>query len=107
MTSHKFVGSVERIFENMPKSLEWQSFYSNDPNLLVDTCIEVRDVAIQHDLNESQTWAPAKDAAYLRPFPAKPGPMIGNVRLGPDPGVERGICFSIPIRASVLTNPPR
>ncbi len=96
------MGSVERISKNMPKSLEWQSSYTRDLNLLVDTCIEAQDAAIQHDLNKSQTCALARDAAYPRPFPAKPGPMIDMFRLGPDPCVERGIGFSTQIRASVL-----
>ncbi len=77
-----------------------------DLNLLVDTCIEVQDGAIQHDLNKSQTRALAKDAVYPRPFPAKPGPMFANVRLGSGPSGERGICFSIPIELAALTNPP-
>ncbi len=106
MTSHKVVGSVERIFETMPKPLEWRSFYSNDLNLLVGTCLEAQDAAIQHNLNKSQTRALAKDAVYPRPFPAKPGPMFANVPLGYGPSGERGICFSIPIELSVLTNPP-
>ncbi len=106
MTSHKFMGRVERIFENRPKSLEWQSFIGHDLDLLVDTCIEVQGAAIQHDLNRAQTAALAKDAVYPRPFPAKPGPLIANVRLCPDPGAERGICFSSPIRVPVLTNAP-
>ena len=98
---------VERIFKNMPKSLEWRSFYMHDLNLIVDTCIEAQDAAIQHGLNESQTLALTEEEVYPRPFQAKPGPMIGNVRLGPGPSAERGICFSIPTMASVLTNPPR
>ena len=31
---HKFVGSVEQIFKNLPKSLEWRSFYTHDLPLL-------------------------------------------------------------------------
>ncbi len=41
-TSHKFMGSVEKIFKNLPKPLEWRSFYNNDLNLLVQAPQEVR-----------------------------------------------------------------
>jgi len=60
LTSHKFVGSVEQIFKNLPKSLEWRSFYTHDLPLLVDICKEVQDISIQHNLNKSQTSALAK-----------------------------------------------
>ncbi len=30
LTSHKFVGSVEKIFKNLPKPLEWRSFLNNE-----------------------------------------------------------------------------
>ncbi len=43
MTSHKLVGSVEKIFENLPKPLKWRSFYRSDLDLLVDSCIEVQE----------------------------------------------------------------
>jgi len=48
LTSHKFMGSVEKIFKNLPKSLEWRSFYNNDLPLLMDFCKEVQEVSIQH-----------------------------------------------------------
>jgi len=35
-TSHKFVRRVEKIFKNLPKSLEWRSFYIKDLPLLMD-----------------------------------------------------------------------
>jgi hypothetical protein len=38
LTSHKFMGSVEKIFKNLPKPLEWRSFYNNDLPLLMDFC---------------------------------------------------------------------
>ena len=41
MTSHKFMGSVQQIFKNLPKPLEWQFFYTNDLPLLLSTCKEV------------------------------------------------------------------
>ena len=48
LTSHKFVGSVEKIFKNLPKPLEWRSFYNNDLPLLIDFCEEVQEISIQH-----------------------------------------------------------
>jgi hypothetical protein len=42
LTSHKFMGSVEKIFKNLPKSLEWRSFYTHDLTLLVDICKDVQ-----------------------------------------------------------------
>jgi hypothetical protein len=52
LTSHKFVGSVEKIFKNLPKPLEWRSFLNNDLPLLVDICKEVQEVSIQPQLSE-------------------------------------------------------
>ena len=60
LTSHKFVGSVEKIFKNLPKPLQWRSFFNHDLPLLVDFCEEVQEVSIQHRLNRSQTRALAK-----------------------------------------------
>ena len=57
---HKFMEQVEQIFKNLPKPLEWRSFYNNDLPLLMDFCEEVREVSIQHHLNKSQTRALAK-----------------------------------------------
>ena len=56
-TSHKFVGRVEKIFKNLPKPLEWRSFFNHDLPLLIDFCEEVRDVSIRQRLNRSQTRA--------------------------------------------------
>jgi len=41
---HKFVEQVDKIFKNLPKSLEWRSFYTHDLPLLVDICKEVQDI---------------------------------------------------------------
>ena len=60
MTSHKFVGRVQQIFKNLPKPLEWRSFYIHDLPLLLSTCKEVQDASIQHNLNKSQIKALAK-----------------------------------------------
>ena len=51
---------VEKIFQKLPKPLDWRSFYNNDLNLIVDICMEVQDASIQHNLNKSQTRALAK-----------------------------------------------
>ena len=55
--SHKFMGQVEKIFKNLPKPLEWRSFYNNDLLIVIDFCEEVQEVSIQHQLNKSQTRA--------------------------------------------------
>ena len=60
LTSHKFVGSVEKIFKKLPKPLEWRSFFNHDLPLLMDFCEEVQEVSIHHRLNRSQTRALAK-----------------------------------------------
>ena len=57
MTSHKFMGSVEKVFKNLPKPLEWRSFYNNDLKLIVETDQEVRRVSTREELNKSQTSA--------------------------------------------------
>ncbi len=60
MTSHKFMGRVEQMFRNLPKPLEWRSFYNNDLPLLIDFSEEVREASVEHHLNKSQTRALAK-----------------------------------------------
>ena len=52
-----FVIQVEENFRNLPKSLEWQSFYVHDIPLALDICEEVREEAIRRGLNRSQTRA--------------------------------------------------
>ena len=44
---NKFVKQVDKIFKNLPKSLEWQSFYIHDLPLLMDISKEVQEVSIQ------------------------------------------------------------
>lgn len=56
-TSNKFIGRVEKLFNNLPKPVEWLSFYNNDLPLLIDFCEEVRDVSIRQRLNRSQARA--------------------------------------------------
>ena len=52
LTSHKFMGSVEKIFKNLPKPLEWRSFYTHDLPLLMDFCQEVQEVSTQLSLTQ-------------------------------------------------------
>ena len=68
-TSSRFAGRVEKIFNNLPKPLEWQSFYNNDLPLLMDFCEEVREASMQHRRNKSQTRALEKlRSASIREF---------------------------------------
>ncbi len=52
LTSHKFVGSLEKIFKNLPKPMEWRSFYTHVLTLLVDICKEVQEVSTQLSLTQ-------------------------------------------------------
>ncbi len=54
------MGRADQIFKNLPKPLEWRSFYTNDLPLLLSTCKEIQDASIQHNLNKSQIKALAK-----------------------------------------------
>ena len=56
----KFTQQVEQIFRNLPKPLEWLSFYLNDFPLLMNFCEEVQDASVKHHLNKSQTRSLAK-----------------------------------------------
>jgi len=56
LTSHKFMGSVEKIFKNLPKPLEWRSFYSNDLPLLMDICQEIQEVSTGNVSGQKQFW---------------------------------------------------
>ncbi len=51
-TSRKFAGRVVKIFENLPKPLEWRSFYRHDLPILMDFCEEAREVSIRPQLSE-------------------------------------------------------
>ena len=55
--SHTYMGQVKKIFENLPKPLEWRSFYNNDLPILMDICKEVREEAIRRGLNRLQIRA--------------------------------------------------
>ena len=63
---NKFVKQVDKIFKNLPKPLEWQSFYVNDFPLLMDICKEVQEISIQHNLNKSQTRALAQKLGVIQ-----------------------------------------
>jgi len=43
----KFAQQVEKIFKNLPKPLEWRSFYRHGLPLLMDICKEVHDASIR------------------------------------------------------------
>ena len=82
--SRKFAGQVEKIFKNLPKPLEWQSFYVNDFPLLMDICKEVQDISIQHNLNKSQTRALAKlNAVSEREFQRIVNPQPSSQKIEP------------------------
>ena len=67
LTSHKFVGSVEKIFKNLPKPLQWRSFFNHDLPLLIDFCEEVQEISIQH-----RPWPrPDMQAMNTKTLPAK------------------------------------
>ena len=53
----KFAQQVGKIFKNLPKPLEWRSFYRHDLPILMDISEEVRKVSIQKGLNRSQIGA--------------------------------------------------
>ncbi len=53
----KFTIQVEEIFENLPKSVEWRSFFLNDLPLAMDITEEVREASNQNGLNRAQTRA--------------------------------------------------
>jgi hypothetical protein len=93
---HKFVEQVDQIFKNLPKSLEWRSFYNHDLTLLVDICKEVQDISIQHNLNKSQTRALAKlNAVSESEFQRIVNPQPSSQKIEPSsdnqPSVNRAL----------------
>jgi hypothetical protein len=60
--THKFMCKVESIFSNLPKAIEWRSFYNNDLPLITTLDEEVTQVAIEQKLNKSQ----AKELGKLK-----------------------------------------
>ena len=58
--SHKFMGQVESIFQNLPKPLEWRSFLAHDLILLTDIPSIVQKASVKHKSNKAQTKALAR-----------------------------------------------
>ena len=54
---NKFVKQVEKIFNTLPKRLEWKSFYLHDLPLITDICDEIRKISVENQLNKAQTKA--------------------------------------------------
>ena len=79
LTSHKFMGSVEKIFKNLPKLLEWQSCYVNDLPLLMDICKQVQEISIQ------------------------PRPWPSANRVGPSYRKQRGQIYTIDTELFILS----
>ena len=84
-TSHKFVRRVENIFANLPKPLEWRSFYNHDLPLLIDFCEEVQEISIQ-----PRPWPrPGLQSVGIRRLLAKycdDNPMFHRCRARAGPG---------------------
>jgi hypothetical protein len=55
--SHKFMGQLEKNFQNLPKPLKWWFFYNNDLPILMDTSQEVQEVSDCQRLNKSKIQA--------------------------------------------------
>ena len=90
---NKFVKQAEKIFKNLPKSLEWQSFYVHDLPILVDISEDVKNASIRNGLNRSQTKALANlKAASVKEF--KRVISKGNGRPSSDPVVVAGRKYS-------------
>jgi hypothetical protein len=53
----KFTIQVSKIFNNLPKHLEWISFYDYGLPILMDIYEEVREASNQNQLNQAQTRA--------------------------------------------------
>ena len=48
---------LEKIFKNLPKRLEWKSFYVNDFPLVREFCDDIRKISLENQLNKSQIKA--------------------------------------------------
>ena len=42
------------IFINLPKRLEWKSFYVNELPIIMDICEDIRQISLENQLNKSQ-----------------------------------------------------
>jgi putative cell wall-binding protein len=54
---HKFMNPVKKIFKNLPKRLEWKSFYVNDLPIIMEICEDIRQISLENQLNKSQVKA--------------------------------------------------
>jgi ParB/RepB/Spo0J family partition protein len=54
---HKFMNPMKQIFKNLPKRLEWKSFYVNDLPIIVEICEDIRQISLENQLNKSQIKA--------------------------------------------------
>jgi DNA-binding NarL/FixJ family response regulator len=54
---HKFVQQIEKIFQTLPKRLEWKSFYVHDFPLVREICDDIRKISLENQLNKSQIKA--------------------------------------------------
>jgi len=50
---HKFMNPVKKIFKNLPKRLEWKSFYVNDLPNNMEICEGIRQISLENQLNKS------------------------------------------------------
>ena len=48
---------VKKIFINIPKRLEWKSFYVNDLPIIMEICEDIRQISLENQLNKSQVKA--------------------------------------------------
>jgi hypothetical protein len=51
---HKFMNPLKIIFINLPKRLEWKSFYVNELPIIMDICEDIRQISLENQLNKSQ-----------------------------------------------------
>jgi hypothetical protein len=54
---HKFMNPMKKIFKNLPKRLEWKSFYVNDLPIIMEICEDIRQISLENQLNKSQVKA--------------------------------------------------
>ncbi len=52
---YKFIEKVDKIFDSLPRPVEWRSFYLNDFRTITTIDDQVKDIAIHNQLNKSQT----------------------------------------------------
>jgi len=44
---------LKKIFNTLPKRLEWKSFYHHDLPLITDICDEIRKISFENQLNKA------------------------------------------------------